>query len=995
VSRFGRPPTVIRTMAGVPLALGEALDDRYLVERELGRGGMATVYLAHDRKHDRRVALKVLRRDLSHVLGRERFVQEVRIVARLQHPHIVPLFDSGEAAGQLWYTMPYVEGESLRQRLRREGPLALDECVRISEHVLAALAYAHQHGIIHRDLKPENILLESGEAVVADFGIAHAVDAAGGEQLTESGLVLGTPTYMSPEQASSREQVDARSDIYSFGCVLYEMVAGEPPFPGPSPLAVLARHAMDPVPTVHDLQPAVPTVLEQAITKALAKSPADRFASAAEFSAALSKSLHPSMGIPRLWPPPSPRLLGQTARKRLVTSLAAVTLLLIGAAVTLPRWRGSSGVALDRKVVAVVPFRVTGADSSLRYLREGMLDLLTTKLNGTRDLRTVDPRTLLRAWKQAGGKADADLDLNRALRLAGDVGAGRVLEGEVIGNPQHLVLNAKISDAQDRGEVRASVEGPTDSLTVLVDRLAAQLLALGAGVERHRLAALTTTSLPALRAYLDGRVALRQGDYATARDHFDRAIELDSSFALAGLGRTSAAGWLGEGAEGPGSRLAWRYRDRLSTRDLAVLRQMLGRRYPLRTSQRENLADAEALVEAAPDSPEAWSTLGDFTFHYGWLVGLTDPLQRSVQAYRRALALDSSYSPALEHLPELYYLVGDLPAARQGVVLNLKLDSVTPNAAVARWFARSFLNDSVLGNISLGDDSLVVNFAEVIRLAVHHGGARADAESLLTLYRRRISTAGERGEFEDFARRFYLNLGQPSRALAATDHDVMPPSRIILDALYADGDSAAAAAAASLPRRFTRPTVQTPRDRVVEQYAVAQYDLAHGKPKAARAAVLAWRDTWAAQDTADVIVYASCQAVSLDAQLAARDRRPDALLRLTELDSLLQEAPTYGEFFEPLGNIVAARLWHERGDDARALASIRRRVIGLGRLRPTFATYLRDEGRYAALAGDREGAIKAYRHYLALRSDAEPHLQPQVDAVRAELAALERETTDR
>ena len=220
-------------MAVAPSALAAALRDRYVLERELGRGGMATVYLARDLRHDRPVALKVLHPELAATLGPERFLREVRLTARLQHPHILTVHDSGEAAGQLWYTMPYVEGESLRDRLTRDRQLPLDDALQIARNVLAALAYAHSHGVIHRDIKPENVLLEAGEAVVADFGIARAVSAAGGEHLTQTGMSVGTPAYMSPEQAAGGSEVDGRSDVYSLGCVLYEMLAGEPPTPAP------------------------------------------------------------------------------------------------------------------------------------------------------------------------------------------------------------------------------------------------------------------------------------------------------------------------------------------------------------------------------------------------------------------------------------------------------------------------------------------------------------------------------------------------------------------------------------------------------------------------------------------------------------------------------------------------------------------------------------------------------------------------------------------
>src|SRR3989475_164762 len=260
---------------------------RYTIERELGRGGMATVYLARDLKHDRLVAVKVLRPELAAVLGAERFLGEIRLTAQLQHPHILTLIDSGEAGGFLYYVMPYVEGESLRQHLEREAQLPLDEALRITRVIASALDFAHARGIIHRDIKPENVMLHQGEPMVADFGSALAVSAAGQERLTGTGISLGTPAYMSPEQASGERKLDGRSDQYSLACVLYEMLAGEPPYTGPTAQAIFAKRLTEPIPHLGTVRPVSPAV-EAAVTKALAKTPADRFATTGAFGAALT-----------------------------------------------------------------------------------------------------------------------------------------------------------------------------------------------------------------------------------------------------------------------------------------------------------------------------------------------------------------------------------------------------------------------------------------------------------------------------------------------------------------------------------------------------------------------------------------------------------------------------------------------------------------------------------------------------------------------------------
>ena len=276
-------------MNDIPQRLAAALVDRYRLERELGAGGMATVYLAHDLRHDRKVAVKVLRPELAAVIGAERFLAEIKTTAALQHSHILPLFDSGQADGFLFYVMPFVEGESLRDRLKRERELPVDEAVRLAKEVASALDYAHRHGIIHRDIKPENILLQDGQALVADFGISLAVTQAGASRMTETGLSLGTPSYMSPEQATGERTLDARADVYSLGCLLYEMLVGEPPHTGPSVQAVIAAVVTKEPERLGARRPSVPANVEAAVHKALSKIPADRFATAEAFSKALSE----------------------------------------------------------------------------------------------------------------------------------------------------------------------------------------------------------------------------------------------------------------------------------------------------------------------------------------------------------------------------------------------------------------------------------------------------------------------------------------------------------------------------------------------------------------------------------------------------------------------------------------------------------------------------------------------------------------------------------
>jgi serine/threonine-protein kinase len=312
-------------------AFSEALRDRYRIERELGQGGMATVYLAEDLKHDRKVAIKVLRPDLAAVIGAERFLREIKTIATLQHPHILGLIDSGQMNGTAYYVMPFVEGESLRDRLIREKQLPIPDALRIATEVAGALDYAHRHGIIHRDIKPENILLHDGSALVADFGIALAASKAGGSRMTETGMSLGTPTYMSPEQAMGEREITARSDVYALGCVTYEMLIGDPPFTGSTAQAVVARVLTEAPRPILPQRHTIPAQVEAAVLTALEKLPADRFATPAEFAAALNS---------RATAPATTRVLPAAARPRWVPRVGVVAgaLGLLALGVLAGRW---------------------------------------------------------------------------------------------------------------------------------------------------------------------------------------------------------------------------------------------------------------------------------------------------------------------------------------------------------------------------------------------------------------------------------------------------------------------------------------------------------------------------------------------------------------------------------------------------------------------------------------------------------------------------------
>ncbi|HEY6865743.1 MAG TPA: protein kinase, partial [Candidatus Eisenbacteria bacterium] len=424
-----------RPMSESSQRLTTALAGRYRIERELGRGGMATVFLAEDLRHHRRVAIKVLDPELAAAIGSERFQREIETVAGLAHPHILPLHDSGQAAGLLYYVMPYVEGESLRRRLERETQLSVEEALRITREVAGALAHAHGRGIVHRDVKPENILLQDGHALLADFGIARAA-AAGGEKLTATGIAVGTPAYMSPEQSVGGGHLDGRSDLYSLGCVLYEMLAGQAPFTGPRAESVVFQHLNAPPPKVTAIRPAVPAGIERAIVKAMAKTPADRHATAGDFEAALERGLAEPAARPR-------------ARGARWSALAVVALGALSAVAAWQSWWPFGGGAppppATKDWILVAEFDGPPGDSALAPAARS---LLSAALDQSRIVATVPQDQIRQALRLAGKPPTARVDATLARELAYRSAVRAVLEGTIgrLGSGYSIVLRVVDAD---------------------------------------------------------------------------------------------------------------------------------------------------------------------------------------------------------------------------------------------------------------------------------------------------------------------------------------------------------------------------------------------------------------------------------------------------------------------------------------------------------------------------------------------------------------------
>jgi serine/threonine-protein kinase len=620
-------------------ALQEALADRYLVERELGRGGMATVYQARDLRHDRLVAIKVLRPELGLALGGERFLREIRLTARLRHPHILPVFDSGSVGAELWYAMPYVQGGSLRYRMQREGQLPVEDAVALTCQMLAALAYSHREGIVHRDIKPENVLLEADEAVVADFGIARALHQAGGERLTETGLSLGTPGYMSPEQVTGESGVDGRADVYAVGCVLFEMLAGRPPFVGATAQAVIAQKLIGTPPSIRAVCPGLSAAMDMCIARALAVAPADRFATAEEFARAVAAATR-TEGLPATRPIPDPAAeSGHRPGRRAI--LAGTALLAVAAAGMLLSRARTPPAPVSATRLAVLPFSVA-AGPDLEYLGPGMVDLLSRNLDGAGEIRTLDAGRVLTALRKAGVSVK---DATKSLDVARALGAGQAVQGHLSAAGPRLRIQAEVVATSSDSSTpisQATVEGDSAEFFALVDRLSAELLAerpQGPGFRLLRTAAFTTRSLPALKAYLKAEQHFRAVRLDSAIAGFRAAVDDDTAFALADYRLAVAALWGNRAARiDPALDRALRLAERLPPRDRALVSALDAfRRGAPDTAERQY----RAILGDYPDDLEASAELGLLLFNYQPLRGR--PRVESGQIFQRVVELDPRF----------------------------------------------------------------------------------------------------------------------------------------------------------------------------------------------------------------------------------------------------------------------------------------------------------------------------------------------------------------
>jgi TolB-like protein len=962
--------------------LQETLGTAYRIEKELGGGGMSRVFVAEETRLARKVVVKVLPPELAAEISIDRFNREIQLSASLQHPHIVPLLAAGGAGDVLFYTMPFVEGEALRTRLARIGELPVRDAIRILKDVADALAYAHARGIVHRDIKPDNVLLSGHHAVVADFGVAKAVSQAKGQSgLTSVGVALGTPAYMAPEQAAGDPNIDHRADIYALGAMAYEMLTGRAIFRGMSPHQMLAAHITEPVQPVTDLRPAMPPALADLIMACLAKNPADRPQSAAEILQTLEGIGTPSGTLSAATASTTMRhVLRRPRNRRVALGLAAALVLAVGWIALRPR----TGTALDANRIAVAPFDVLGGPD-LALWREGIVDLLSRSLDGAGPLRTVSPTLVVRRWS---GRAEAPA----AQSLGRETGARTVVFGALVRSGADSVrLNATVLDVSSGnslGEIelrdRADrMDRVGDSLTVRILREIGRTRAIGL----VRSSPFGSPSLAAVKAFLQGEQFLRRSEWDSALAYHQRAIALDSAFTLAWSHAGLAAGWqhsaqdslsrtykLRAGALNHG--LAPRESLIVQAESLAAVvyagpAQLGGRWW---TYGRRLISTLDEAVRRYPSDPELWYMLGDARFHAGSLAGIGR--RASLDAFDRAIALDSAFTPSYVHAIPISLELGDTGVARrygatflaagamglyaQSTGLVLDLFDPARRAAAMRFLADS-ANDHVFG-IVWGTVNRWVD----------------SGETAVALIRARIAAEQRAGKTTPLAMFAFPTT------LAGRGHVKEAASRTTLPALQAQlalVGAVPAESAAALARRWTSARGEgflyaaavfaAQRDTAGLLGAIRAMEALRQRPLPPSAPPVA-RDMLGYVLAANRAYLALARGDSSEA-LRLFEARPDtACFGACHIDGLIH-----------------IQLLAGRGRLAEAAARLEQPLGGfLGGLMPVEILRALERGRVNERLGNRERAVAGYGVVVAAWRNADRELQPFVEEARAALARL-------
>jgi len=970
-----------------------ALADRYTIERELGRGGMSVVYLAHDEKLQRKAAVKVLHPEIAGLIGVERFEREIAICARLSHPHILPLYDSGEADGLLYYVMPFVDGESLRERLERDGPMPATGVAALVREVASALAAAHAEGIVHRDIKPANILLTRGQTFVSDFGIARSLPESGGSQrITGAGVTVGTPAYISPEQALGEGETDARADQYSLACVAYEMLTGEPPFASRSARTIAARHVFDVVPPIRTVRPGVSRTTEAVILRALAKAPADRWPDIESFA----NALHSSVNEPDSALGPRPRPHRRTA----VVAVVVVAVAIAGiVAATMAHEGGGFGRAtptIDAARAAVLPFDITTTDRQLGITAEEMAAIVEARLGGTDVLALVPTSSTvaeLRAIRPTGPISSQQRD-----QIARRVGAGQIVTGRVTVVGDSVVIGGTLHSLANRGrEIRVEgITGPVGRLAALLEVVANELLVRAAGEPPSRFSTLVTRAPEPFKAYLSGRAKIARGRYRDASADFRRAIAADSTFATAGLALLFAQNLAGNSAGTiEGWQIAHRFRDRLTAPDQTLLAAVEA---PAENNYSGLLRAWSRLTDSVSGLWETDYQFGELLYLWGPAIGNFDAHTQAANLFRQVLARDSAFAPALERLIDIAASAGDTTELRRLGRLHMACNPQADETDYIRWRLAGLLADSTQSDsgFRFDDSTSTQALSRVVVVAQLDAIRLADAVAAAREVQHRATTQLARWGAAELARALALNRGRPNDApptpSGPTYNGPVPELYRTIEALYWDGDSVEAAILVAKRARYADgpiPMSADPKEPVfMDVCLVGLWRASRNEWGFVRRAVERLGRARSAQLTPSSNYIPICRAILGARELAARND-PAAGVALERLDSIATARPATNAHIMFAANIMAARLHEAAGDNAAALEAVRRRTrsLDLGAA-VGLSTLLREEGNLAATVGDTRGAIRAYSAYLTLRADAAPAFADDVADVRRRLMAL-------
>lgn len=977
--------------------LTSAVADRYTIERELGGGGMSRVFVALEHSLGRRVVIKTLPEDAT--LGNsaaERFRREILTAARIEHANIVPVLAAGDIEGTPYFVMPWVDGDSLRQLLQR-GRVPLAQAVSILRDVARALAAAHAHGVVHRDIKPENILLSGGAARVTDFGVAKALSAATQDSTTKAGMTglgisIGTPAYMAPEQLAADPMLDHRADIYAWGLVAYELLSGHYAFEGKSGAGLMQAQLGTNPPALATRQPSVPSHLSVLVANALSKDPSQRPQSANELIAALDESSVSSRGA----------AIQQSSRSRRMGLFAGVALVAAIASVVV--WKAfKPSPATNDQVIAVAPFRVTGPEQ-VRYLREGIADLMVPQLASIPKLQPASARQMFASWKRVAGSMDVDLEDKEMLRAASAIGAGRIIVGTVVSNGQNILIDAQLKRVGDNADIHTdTVMGVVDSVVPMTARLTAKLLLVSDGADAARLKEVMRAKPAAIIAFLNGERHYRSGRYSDALKQFAESYAADSTFPLVPLRINAVNGWVvSEAINGPWVQRALVYRNQLTGNDSLLLAAYADPAFPAGTPPVLNLQRMWDIAQRA-NSAEIWYVAADAYFHNGLGLGIADAMEKALDGFKRAEAIDSTYVGGIEHQTMLYLAFGDTVNAIAADRRQARIDStgdyyMLSHAHLRMTLAKPSDLPAIAHEITLRRPTSATaagSWFYALSSVYNLPPAMVITDSLLAS--KRVLSALPAGSFEYVMVQDALyNSGriQEARDWSARDTNHTNTARNVLAALYWDGDTTAARRAVDRITEWQKAGRDTTGSIAhnLPKLAQALWSLDRGDSVTARRILGEFRAYRAPANDVSLAYPTKLYGQLLEARMALKAKASNAKALIARVDTTIISTPRLDRRdVRSLANLMIAGMWEEVGEPELAFNASGRRDMQLAL--PAYAsTFLRLRANAAEKLGRKEEAIRALRAYVEIRAKADAALQPDVQAARDRIKALEKKS---